>query len=208
MRSYLFRLPLFTRLMLLVIFGLWLLELQTVWSVIDWGALIPNEVGIGAMYRLNTYPLVHNGFIHMVMDVVCLAPLLERFEAEWGTFNCVALFLGRKLDFSFLLFSSWTCGLWDDGYSDRVKSVDYNFCCWTERRRHASKGGSHPLRLARLDIRVRVLDKTFTDFSCSIIYDSGSSVYHRGTLHSQGKHGGIGVQVRTLGSCRAPPANL
>lgn len=82
--------------MLLAIFGLWLLELQTVWSVIDWGALIPKEVGFGSMYRLNTYPLVHNGFIHMIMDVICLAPLLERFEAEWGTFNCVALFLGRE----------------------------------------------------------------------------------------------------------------
>lgn len=108
MRTYLFRLPLFTRLMLLAIFGLWLLELQTVWSVIEWGALIPNEVGFGSMYRLNTYPLVHNGFLHMVMDVVCLAPLLERFEAEWGTFNCVALFLGRKCEnISFVGVLGW-----------------------------------------------------------------------------------------------------
>lgn len=94
LRSYLFRLPLFTRLMLLAIFGLWILELQTVWSVIDWGALIPNEVGLGSMYRLNTYPLVHRGFIHMLLDTVCLIPLLERFESEWGTLNCFALWLG------------------------------------------------------------------------------------------------------------------
>lgn len=107
MRTYLFRLPLFTRLMLLAIFGLWLLELQTVWSVIEWGSLIPKEVGFGSMYRLNTYPLVHNGFLHMITNVVCLAPLLERFEAEWGTFNCVALFLGRKLD----LYSSPRVGI-------------------------------------------------------------------------------------------------
>ena len=80
--------------MLLVILGLWILELQTVWSVIDWGALIPNEVGFGSMYRLNTYPLVHMGLLHMLMDTVCLIPLLERFESEWGTLNCLALWLG------------------------------------------------------------------------------------------------------------------
>lgn len=94
MRSYLFRLPLFTRIILLVIVGLWILELQTVWSVIHWGALIPLEVGFGSMYRLNTYPLVHMGFFHMVMDTLCLIPLLERFENEWGTLNCLALWLG------------------------------------------------------------------------------------------------------------------
>lgn len=93
-RTYLFRLPLFTRLMLVVIVGFWALELQTVWSVIDWGALIPNEVGLGSMYRLNTYPLVHMGFFHMLLDTICLIPLLERFEAEWGTLNCLALWLG------------------------------------------------------------------------------------------------------------------
>lgn len=93
-RSYLFRLPLFTRVILLVILGLWALELQSVWSVIDWGALIPNEVGLGSMYRLNTYPLVHRGLIHTLMDTICLIPLMERFESEWGTLNCVALWLG------------------------------------------------------------------------------------------------------------------
>lgn len=83
--------------MLLAIIALWLLELQSVWSVIQWGALIPNEINLtGGMYRLNTYPLVHRGFIHMFIDTVCLIPLLERFEAEWGTLNCLALFLGRK----------------------------------------------------------------------------------------------------------------
>lgn len=80
--------------MLLAIIGLWILELQTVWSVIEWGSVIPNEVGLGSMYRLNTYPLVHLGFFHMLMDTLCLVPLLERFESEWGTLNCVALFLG------------------------------------------------------------------------------------------------------------------
>lgn len=97
LRSYLFRLPLFTRLIVLAIFAFWVLELQTVWSVIQWGSLIPKEIGLGSMYRLNTFALVHMGFWHMLLDTVCLVPLLERFEAEWGTLNSLALFMGRKL---------------------------------------------------------------------------------------------------------------
>lgn len=47
-RSYLFRLPLFTRVVLLIIVALWATELQTVWNVIKWGALIPDEMNIGS----------------------------------------------------------------------------------------------------------------------------------------------------------------
>lgn len=94
LRSYLFRLPLFTRLILLAIVAFWLLELQTVWSVIQWGSLIPKDIGLGTMYRLNTFALIHMGFWHMLVDTICLVPLLERFEAEWGTLTTLALFLG------------------------------------------------------------------------------------------------------------------
>lgn len=96
-RTYVFRLPLFTRLILFAIIAFWILELQTVWSVIQWGSLIPKEVGLSSMYRLNTYPLIHLGFFHMLMDTLCLVPLLERFEAEWGTLSSAALFMGREL---------------------------------------------------------------------------------------------------------------
>lgn len=47
-RSYLVRLPLFTRLVLLVILAFWLLELQTLWSVVHWGSLTPDEIGFGS----------------------------------------------------------------------------------------------------------------------------------------------------------------
>ncbi|KAL1860020.1 Glycosyl phosphatidyl inositol protein transamidase complex subunit [Paecilomyces lecythidis] len=95
LRSYILRLPLFTRLILLVIVALWILELQTVWSVVQWGSLKPDEIGItSGMYRLNTYPLIHAGFVHMLLNVLALTPLLERFEAEHGTLTSVALFLG------------------------------------------------------------------------------------------------------------------
>ncbi|KIV82091.1 hypothetical protein, variant [Exophiala sideris] len=94
LRSYVVRLPLFTRLILLAIFAFWLLELQTVWSVIQWGSLDPKQINFGSLYRLNTFALIHTGFFHMLMDTLCLVPLLERFESEWGTLTSVALFLG------------------------------------------------------------------------------------------------------------------
>ncbi|PYH91528.1 rhomboid protein 2 [Aspergillus ellipticus CBS 707.79] len=93
-RSYVLRLPLFTRLVLLAIIVFWLLELQTVWSVVQWGSIIPEEAGFGTMYRLNTYPFIHLGFFHAFLNVLALTPLLERFEAEHGTLTAVALFIG------------------------------------------------------------------------------------------------------------------
>ncbi|KAJ5898775.1 Gaa1-like protein [Penicillium taxi] len=93
-RSYLMRLPLFTRLVVLVIFAFWLAELQSAWNVVQWGALIPDEINFGTMYRLNTFPFIHTGFFHAVLNTVALIPLLERFEAEHGTLTSIALFVG------------------------------------------------------------------------------------------------------------------
>ena len=47
LRSYIFRLPLFTRIILLLIILFWILELQTAWNVTQWGALVPKEVNLG-----------------------------------------------------------------------------------------------------------------------------------------------------------------
>lgn len=47
LRSYVFRLPLFTRIVLVLIVVFWILELQKVWNVVQWGALIPKEVNLG-----------------------------------------------------------------------------------------------------------------------------------------------------------------
>lgn len=49
----------------------------------------------GIVYRTNTFPLVHVGFFHALMNILALTPLLERFEAEYGTLTTLALFLGR-----------------------------------------------------------------------------------------------------------------
>ena len=47
------------------------------------------------VYRTNTFPLIHASFFHMFMNILALTPLLERFEAEYGTLVTVGLFLGR-----------------------------------------------------------------------------------------------------------------
>ena len=95
-RSYLFRLPLFTRFVILATLLFWVLELQTVWSVIEWGSLQPSKIGplSGGMYRLNTFVFVHLGFFHMLFNLICIVPLMERFEAEFGTLVTFALFMG------------------------------------------------------------------------------------------------------------------
>lgn len=53
LRSYIFRLPLFTRAVLLIIVICWLLELQSLWDVVTWGALIPNETNISTRTNIS-----------------------------------------------------------------------------------------------------------------------------------------------------------
>jgi len=48
------------------------------------------------VYRLNTFLFIHMGFLHMLVNIICLTPLMERFEAEHGTLNTTVLFLGRE----------------------------------------------------------------------------------------------------------------
>lgn len=58
-----------------------------------------------SVYRLNTYPLIHLGFIHAILNTLALAPLLERFEADHGTLLTAAMFVGRT--FKDTLLSEW-----------------------------------------------------------------------------------------------------
>lgn len=54
-----------------------------------------DEHGVLA-YRINTFPLIHIGFFHMLFNVLALTPLLERFESEYGTLTSLAMFFGRE----------------------------------------------------------------------------------------------------------------
>ncbi|KAI8627502.1 Gaa1-like protein [Xylariaceae sp. FL1651] len=103
-RSYLFRLPLFTRAMLAVMVAFWLAGLQSVWDIQQWGALIPAELGITTMYRVNTFPLIHRNFLHTIFNILALTPLLERFETEFGTLTSLALFFGPLTTIPALLY--------------------------------------------------------------------------------------------------------
>ncbi|KAJ3570843.1 hypothetical protein NPX13_g5591 [Xylaria arbuscula] len=65
-RSYLLRLPLFTRAMIAVMIAFALAGLQGAWNIQEWGALIPRELSITT----------------------------KRFETEFGTLTSLALFFG------------------------------------------------------------------------------------------------------------------
>ncbi|XMA13819.1 hypothetical protein WAI453_006610 [Rhynchosporium graminicola] len=104
-RSYIFRLPLCTRGIILVIGLFWVAGMQSVWDVQKWGALTPKEVGLSSMYRTNTFPLIHAGFFHAFMNILALTPLLERFEAEHGTLTTLALFTGPLSTIPALLYT-------------------------------------------------------------------------------------------------------
>ncbi|KAK0610452.1 hypothetical protein B0T17DRAFT_114040 [Bombardia bombarda] len=93
-KSYLLRLPLFTKATLVIIVACWALGLQSVWDVQQWGALIPEEMGITTLYRINTFPFIHQNILHTIMNILALTPLLDRFESEYGTLTSLALFFG------------------------------------------------------------------------------------------------------------------
>ncbi|KAK7700518.1 putative rhomboid protease [Diaporthe eres] len=95
-KSYVYKLPLFTRLTVFILVATWAagVVLGSSWDIQAWGALVPDEVGLTSLYRTNTYPLIHLNFLHMIMNVLALTPLLERFESEYGTLTSLALFFG------------------------------------------------------------------------------------------------------------------
>ena len=53
-----------------------------------------NANNLCAVHRLNLFPLMHLNFFHMIFNLVAIAPLLERFESEFGTLVTLALFTG------------------------------------------------------------------------------------------------------------------
>lgn len=52
-RSYVFRLPLFTRAMALIIVLLWAFGVQSVWDLRAWGALIPDKISFATGEPVN-----------------------------------------------------------------------------------------------------------------------------------------------------------
>ncbi|KAK1817482.1 putative rhomboid protease [Friedmanniomyces endolithicus] len=92
-RSYLLRLPLATRILILIITAFYIAHLF--WpGITQWGALIPQEIGISSLYRLNTYPLLHASLLHYALNTLALLALLDRFEADHGSLPTLLLFTG------------------------------------------------------------------------------------------------------------------
>ncbi|KAF2148895.1 hypothetical protein K461DRAFT_231783 [Myriangium duriaei CBS 260.36] len=92
-RSWVYRLPLFTRVFAAIAFVFLVTYYLVPWFG-PWASLFPNEVALTSMHRLNTYPFLHLGVFHFLLNVSALVPLLERFEAEFGTLITLALFTG------------------------------------------------------------------------------------------------------------------
>lgn len=125
LRSYLLRLPLFTRICIILIVLFYILGLIPALDFTNWAMLTPSKVGLATsmseafsivalrsshisslestdhrhssiVYRLNTYPFAHYGILHTGFNLFALTPLMERFEADHGTLLTVALFGGRE----------------------------------------------------------------------------------------------------------------
>jgi len=92
-RSFFTKLPLATRLLMVLITAFYVAKAFRP-GLEQWGALIPQEINIGTLYRLNTYPLLHKNVFHFLMNMIALTPLLERFEMENGTIVTLLLFTG------------------------------------------------------------------------------------------------------------------
>ncbi|KAH7036471.1 hypothetical protein B0J12DRAFT_581728 [Macrophomina phaseolina] len=110
LRSYIFRLPLCTRVILFIIVALWAASILTP-TLREKCALIPDQVSITAAFRLNTYPVTHVGLFHTLFNLLAITPLLERFEAEHGTLVSFALFSGPFATLPGLLYIAVERGL-------------------------------------------------------------------------------------------------
>lgn len=96
-RSYVFRLPLATRLVVGFIFVVFWASFLFQDGLKPWGSLAPNKVDFTSLYRLTTYAIIHESFVQLLINLLALTPLLERFEAENGTLVTVALVSGPLL---------------------------------------------------------------------------------------------------------------
>ena len=63
------------------------------------------------MHRLNTYPLIHASMAHALLNLVALAPLLERFEREVGTLKSTLLVSGPLCTFPAGLYLALEVGV-------------------------------------------------------------------------------------------------
>ena len=93
-RSYMSRIPLFTRFVAVLIIVLYIFSLQSYWDILEWGSLKPAAMSLKTLFQINAFPLIHTGVFHAVINIVALVPLMDRFETENGTLSSLILFFG------------------------------------------------------------------------------------------------------------------
>ncbi|KAA8897072.1 hypothetical protein FN846DRAFT_783406 [Sphaerosporella brunnea] len=110
LQSYVRRLPLLTRAVVFAVPAVWAVCLYGV-ALEDRWALDPKKMDLTQMHRLNTYFLVHSGFLHALLNLIALTPLLERFEREVGTLKATLLIAGPLVTFPGGLYLGIEMGL-------------------------------------------------------------------------------------------------
>ncbi|KAI9680755.1 MAG: putative rhomboid protease [Caeruleum heppii] len=97
LRSYVVRLPLATRLIVGFVFAFFWASLFFLSGVKPWGSLAPSKIDLTSLHRLTTYAFIHESLLQLLINLLALTPLLERFEAEHGTLVTFALVSGPLL---------------------------------------------------------------------------------------------------------------
>lgn len=108
-RTYILRLPLCTRIILILILLFWVCSISA--SFQQWARLDPKQVFNGggkkvyfpgtckaltihSAHRLTTYAFLHLGILHLLFNALSLTPLLSEFESSHGSINTLILFSG------------------------------------------------------------------------------------------------------------------
>ncbi|EEB06243.1 rhomboid family protease [Schizosaccharomyces japonicus yFS275] len=73
-----------------VVFGL----LGVLINVVSFFGLSVENISLLRIHSLNTYPLVHDGFLPFVLGLASILVLMPKFERRYGTLCTIALFFG------------------------------------------------------------------------------------------------------------------
>ncbi|KAL2268126.1 hypothetical protein VTJ83DRAFT_2972 [Remersonia thermophila] len=89
--AYIDQLPIFTRCAAVAMVLCEVISLLPGWDIKAWGRL---EVDNFSLRRTNTYPFLHMDVFHLIVNLIGVTPLLEKFERSYGTIPTVGLFIG------------------------------------------------------------------------------------------------------------------
>jgi len=100
--SSFYKIPLASKVILAVLVLLSILGLNS--SFKKWLLLDPTLGFSGGAHRLTTYAFMHTSLLHLILDIVAIVPLLEKFESENGTLTTAVMFTGPFTTFPAILY--------------------------------------------------------------------------------------------------------